>query len=218
MIITCTRQLPISSDQRWIDTRSSRSSLSVRPGAITNVQPSHPRITYFSPPSLFPCTVPLILALSVLFFALFGRGHLADSFRTKIAEFGGRGLLPCATAFAGLIVSLQEADLRYRSSITALLQSSRVSALIQVSAMVNFRFHCRAGDECQGQILVAVSGENSMLITYTAPRHLPYLHVLETTSTQSTLLHWGESAHQPPATSVAVSECKLTLPRYNGHW
>jgi hypothetical protein len=65
-----------------------------------------PAITYFSAPALFPYTLPIIIALSVQMFALFGSGYYADKFREKIAAWGGNGLLPGSAVVAGFIVCL----------------------------------------------------------------------------------------------------------------
>lgn len=73
---------------------------------VANRQPEMPAITYFSPPALFPLTLPILLALSVQMFALFGSGSYADTFRQKIAAWGGKGLLPGSAVVAGFIVRL----------------------------------------------------------------------------------------------------------------
>jgi hypothetical protein len=47
-----------------------------------------------------------MIALSVQMFALFGSGYYADTFREKIAAWGGYGLLPGSAVLAGVIVCL----------------------------------------------------------------------------------------------------------------
>jgi hypothetical protein len=47
-----------------------------------------------------------MIALSVQMFALFGSGYYADTFRQKIAAWGGHGLLPGSAVLAGVIVCL----------------------------------------------------------------------------------------------------------------
>lgn len=63
-----------------------------------------PAITYYSPPALFPYTLPIMAALGVQMFALFGSGYYADTFRQKIVSWGGKGLLPGSAVLAGFIV------------------------------------------------------------------------------------------------------------------
>jgi hypothetical protein len=53
---------------------------------------------------MFPYTLPIMLALSVQMFALFGTGFYAEAFRQKIVSWGGKGLLPGSAVLAGFIV------------------------------------------------------------------------------------------------------------------
>jgi len=45
-----------------------------------------------------------MIALGVQMFALFGSGYYADTFRQKIVNWGGKGLLPGSAVLAGFIV------------------------------------------------------------------------------------------------------------------
>ncbi|KAI9632882.1 uncharacterized protein MKK02DRAFT_30608 [Dioszegia hungarica] len=55
-----------------------------------------PKIGYYSEPDLFPFTLPIIVGLAALGFALYGKGDYADKFRFWINNFFGPGMLPAA--------------------------------------------------------------------------------------------------------------------------
>lgn len=67
-------------------------------------QPERPKIDYYSPPPLFPYVLPLIAAESLLAFAVFGWGSLADRFRGLIQHYGGPYMLSVAQGFFALMV------------------------------------------------------------------------------------------------------------------
>ncbi|RXK38081.1 hypothetical protein M231_04640 [Tremella mesenterica] len=62
--------------------------------------PRNPVITYYSFPSPLPWLIPLLLALSALFFALLGRGDHADWFREKIEVYLGKYAVKISAVFA----------------------------------------------------------------------------------------------------------------------
>ena len=55
-------------------------------------------------------SLPVIVALSVQMFALFGSGYYADVFRQKIVAWGGNGLLPGSAVLAGFGVCSSDLD------------------------------------------------------------------------------------------------------------
>jgi len=72
--------------------------------ALLIEQPETPAITYYSRPPWFPYTLPLLVAIGIQQYALFGSGYYADTFRQHINSWGGKGLLPGSAVFAGIIV------------------------------------------------------------------------------------------------------------------
>jgi hypothetical protein len=95
----------------------------IGPARIDN-QPRSPVVDYYSPPALFPFTIPVVLLLSVLLFTLVGWGHYAELFREKIREKLGIYIIPTAGIFAGLMVSTVSHGVARRGELTRSTWSS----------------------------------------------------------------------------------------------
>lgn len=67
--------------------------------SAANLQPQRPRISYYAEPDLLPLTLPIIIAMSALGFAVFGAGVYADRWRKLISDTFGPGMLPGAKWF-----------------------------------------------------------------------------------------------------------------------
>ncbi|ORX35331.1 hypothetical protein BD324DRAFT_652465 [Kockovaella imperatae] len=70
--------------------------------------PDNLPINYYSPPPLFPMTVPVIIGLSALIFADMGRGHYAEMFRAWIVRVFGKYMIRGAEIFAAFMHLLSE--------------------------------------------------------------------------------------------------------------
>ena len=72
----------------------------------TDKQPKNPAITYYSYPSPFPWLLPILVGLVLLFFAMLGKGQLADWWRGQIEDYLGPYAVRTAALFALITVSL----------------------------------------------------------------------------------------------------------------